>query len=302
MIEICMLGTGAMMPIPGRALSAGLLSIGGRQWLLDCGEGTQLAIRTCGWSMAKIDAICFSHYHADHVAGLPGLLLTMGTMGRTRPVQLIGPTGLREVVNGLRVIAPELAFELEFCEIEGETYATEMGGARLRAFRQSHLMPCYGYVLELERAGKFDVARAQALNIPLRCWNALQRGQSVAVGGQTITPDKVLGPARKGLKLAYCTDTRPVEAIVQYAKDADLLICEGTYGDGALAEKASQYGHMTFEQAATLAKQANVRSLLLTHFSPAMPNPEDFLPQARRIFEHTDVAHDGIKRTLRFEQ
>ncbi|MEA4897988.1 ribonuclease Z [Bacillota bacterium Meth-B3] len=301
MLEICVLGTGAMMPLPERRLAALAVRLDGRLMLIDCGEGTQLAVRASGWSFKRIDAICLTHFHADHVAGLPGLLLTMGASGRTDPVRVIGPRGLNQVVAGLRVIAPELPFALELEEMDAPVFEAAFGTARLTGFALEHVIPCYGYALELGRPGRFDPARARALGVPVTSWKQLQAGHSVEVAGRAYAPDMVLGPARRGLKLAYCTDTRPTPSIIEYARDADLLICEGTYADPDKADKAAQYGHMTFADAANLAARARAKGLLLTHFSPAIADPHSDLPAARAIFERTEAARDGRHLVLRFE-
>lgn len=302
MLEVCFLGTGAMMPLPGRNLAALLVRRKGRLLLIDCGEGTQVAVRQSGWSLARIDAICLTHFHADHVAGLPGLLLTMGTCGRQAPVTILGPAGLEAVVACLRVIAPELAFPLRFEEMGETTHETTFEDVKLTAFALGHVIPCYGYAFSLSRPGKFDVARARALAIPVTHWQALQQGQTVTVDGRAIAPDRVMGAPRKGLKLVYCTDTRALDSIPQHAQGADLLICEGTYGELEKAEKANRHGHMTFAQAAGMATQAQVGQLLLTHFSPAMEDPAAYLPIAQGVFPQTQVATDLSFVTLRFEE
>ena len=161
MIDICLLGSGGMMPLPYRWLTSLMVRYNGSSLLIDCGEGTQIALKEKGWSFKPIDVICFTHFHGDHISGLPGLLLTMGNAERREPLTLIGPKGLERVVNALRVIAPELPFELRFLEIQGSEQEFILNGYRLKAFRVNHNVPCYGYTLELDRAGRFDVNRAR---------------------------------------------------------------------------------------------------------------------------------------------
>lgn len=153
------LGCGGMMPLPRRWLTALMLRYNGSSILIDCGEGTQIAIKEKGWSFKPIDVICFTHYHGDHISGLPGLLLSMGNAERHEPLTLIGPKGLERVVNALRTIAPELPFEIYYKEIQGTEETFEMNGYRIRAFRVNHNVLCYGYTMEIDRAGKFDVER-----------------------------------------------------------------------------------------------------------------------------------------------
>ena len=160
MLDVCLLGTGGMMPLPYRWLTSLMIRYNGSSLLIDCGEGTQIAIKEKGWSFKPIDVICFTHYHGDHISGLPGMLLTMGNADRTEPLTLIGPKGLERVVGALRVIAPELPFQIIYQEITEREQTFEMNGYRLKAFRVNHNVPCYGYVLEVDRAGRFDVVRA----------------------------------------------------------------------------------------------------------------------------------------------
>ena len=300
MLDVCLLGTGGMMPLPKRWLTSLMMKYNGKSILIDCGEGTQVAMREKGWSAKPIDIICFTHYHADHVSGLPGLLLSMGNSERTEPLLMIGPKGLTRVVNALRVIAPELPFEIEYREITEEQESFDFEGFSIQAFRVNHSVTCYGYSLTVHRAGKFDKDRALAQNIPLRCWNPLQKGQTVTMDGKTYTPDMVMGGARKGLKVTYSTDTRPTKSIEENAVDSDLLILEGMYGDAEDFPKAKEKRHMTMQEAAQTAQKVRVPELWLTHYSPAMPRPELYQDEVKKIFENTIVARDGRSVELRF--
>ena len=259
MLDICLLGSGGMMPLPYRWLTALMVRYNGSSLLIDCGEGTQIAIKEKGWSFKPIDVICFTHYHGDHISGLPGLLLTMGNAERTEPLTLIGPKGLERVVNALRVIAPELPFPIIYKEINGNEETFELAdGYRLKAFRVNHGILCYGYTLELDRAGKFQLQKAMEQEIPKQYWSRLQKGETITDEQAVYTPDMVLGPPRKGIKLTYCTDTRPVPAIVENASGSDLFICEGMYGEKDKDAKAREHKHMTFYEAAKLARDAQV--------------------------------------------
>ncbi|MDO5338262.1 MAG: ribonuclease Z [Eubacteriales bacterium] len=303
MLDICLLGSGGMMPLPRRWLTALMTRYNGSSLLIDCGEGTQVAIKEKGWSFKPIDVICFTHYHGDHISGLPGLLLTMGNAERTEPLTLIGPKGLERVVNALRVIAPELPFPLRFIEITSPEQVLEIGGYRITAFRVNHNVICYGYCLEILRQGRFSPENARAEGIPLKFWNPLQKGQTIQdLDGKIYTPDMVLGPPRKGIKVTYTTDTRPVEAIVRHAQDSDLFVCEGMYGEKDKLEKAKEYKHMTFYEAAALAKEARVREMWLTHYSPSLIHPEEYLNEVRKIFPQTMLGKDGKSVELNFEE
>lgn len=302
MLDVCLLGSGGMMPLPYRWLTSLMTRFNGSQLLIDCGEGTQIALKEKGWSFKPIDVICFTHYHGDHISGLPGLLLTMGNADRKEPLTLIGPKGLERVVNSLRVIAPELPFEIKYIEITEPEQTFEMNGYRLKAFRVKHNVTCYGYTIEIDRAGKFDVTRAMEQGIPKEYWKRLQKGESLELEGRPLTPDMVLGPARKGIKLTYCTDTRPVDSIRENAKDSDLFICEGMYGEKEKAAKAVEYKHMTFYEAADLAKEANVKEMWLTHYSPSLTRPEMYMDEVRKIFPNAIAGKDRMTVELDFPE
>ena len=301
MLDVCLLGTGGMMPLPRRWLTALMTRYNGHSLLIDCGEGTQVAIKEKGWSFKPVDVICFTHYHGDHISGLPGLLLTMGNAERTEPLTLIGPKGLERVVNALRVIAPELPFELKFIEINGPEQVFEINGYRITAFKVNHNVLCYGYSLEILRQGKFSPERAREQGIPLRYWNPLQKGQTIEADGVTYTPDMVMGAPRKGIKLTYCTDTRPVQSIVDNAAGSDLFICEGMYGEKDKEAKAREYKHMTFYEAADIARKAEVKEMWLTHYSPSLVRPSDYVKNIKSVYSNVCAAKDGQSVTLTFE-
>ena len=302
MLDVCLLGCGGMMPLPYRWLTSLMVRFNGSSLLIDCGEGTQVAIREKGWSFKPIDTICFTHYHGDHIGGLPGLLLTMGNSDRTEPLTLIGPPGLEKVVNALRIIAPGLPFPILFREITEPEQTFELNGYRLKAFRVNHNVTCYGYTMEIDRAGKFDAQRAKDAEIPLKLWSRLQKGETITEDDRTFTPDMVMGPARKGLKLTYCTDTRPTESIVENARKSDLFICEGMYGDPGKIPDAKSKKHMMFQEAAKIAAQAEVEELWLTHYSPSLIRPEEFMKDVKAIFANSKAAKDGMTIELKFEE
>ena len=301
MLDICLLGTGGMMPLPGRWLTSLVMRYNGSQLLIDCGEGTQIAMKKAGISSKPVDIICLTHFHADHVSGLPGFLLSMGNAERTEPLTIIGPKGVEKVVNSLRIIAPELPFEINYIELTQPEEEICLNGYVISAYRVNHNILCYGYSVRIDRAGKFDADRAKSLNIPIKMWNLLQKGNIIEVDGNVYTPDMVMGPPRKGIKVTYCTDSRPTDIIAAYAKDADLFICEGMYGEADKLSKAREYKHMTMYEAAGLARDANATELWLTHYSPSMVHPEEFFDKVRAIFPAAVIAKDGRHTTLNFE-
>lgn len=302
MLDVCLLGSGGMMPLPYRWLTSLMLRYNGKSILIDCGEGTQIAMKEKGWSPKPIDVICFTHYHADHISGLPGLLLTMGNAERTEPITMIGPKGLMKVVGALRTIAPELPFEIRYIELSEQEENINICGCRIKAFRVNHNIICYGYSVEIDRTGRFQADKAKELGIPLKYWNRLQKGETIQEENVLYYPQMVLGPDRKGIKITYCTDTRPTESIVENAKNADLFICEGMYGEPEKAAKAREYKHMTFYEAADMAKRADVGELWLTHYSPSLVRPEEFMGKVKEIFQKAFPGKDGKSVELDFEE
>lgn len=297
MIDVCLLGCGGMLPLPERALTSLYVRYNGHSLLIDCGEGTQTAIRRAGLKFKPIDAILITHFHADHIAGLPGMLLTMGNDGRTAPVTIYGGEGLTEIVRALCVIAPEITFPVHVCELSGEYVRFQCIGLTVEAFGLEHRVPCYGYSFGLERKGKFDARRAKELGVPVSAWKLLQKG--VPAGG--FAPEDVMGAARKGIKFLYATDTRPVPAIEVLGKNADLMILEGIFGVAEKQARAEETCHMMMWEAAELAKQAQAKELWLTHFSPATYHPEEFADGLQTVFSNTVIGEDGLKKTLQFE-
>ena len=301
MIDLCTLGTGGTMPLPDRALASLYVRVGGRAVLVDCGEGTQIGIQRLSWGIQCIDAILLTHYHADHCSGLPGMLLAITKAGRTAPLHIYGPIGLERVVAGLRVIAPSLSCPIVLHEIIDDYSPFTAIGLTITPFPLRHEMPCIGYQFHLPRPALFDPIRARAQEIPQKFWSRLQKGETIEEEGRTLTPDMVLGPQRKGIKLTYTTDTRPTDSIRENAKDSDLFICEGMYGEKEKAAKAVEYKHMTFYEAAELAKEANVGEMWLTHYSPSLTKPEHYMNDVKKIFPRAKAGKDGMSVDLMFE-
>lgn len=302
MLDVCLLGTSGMMPLPRRALTALMTRFNGSSLLIDCGEGTQVSIREKGWSVNPIDTICFTHYHGDHISGLPGLLLSMGNAERKKPLTMIGPRGLSKVVSSLCIIAPGLPFDIDYIELDGQVQSIKVNGYNIEAFKVNHSVTCYGYNILIPRCGKFSVDRAKELGLPVTLWNPLQRGNTVEYEGKVYTPDMVLGESRKGIKLTYCTDTRPADIIADMAEGADLFICEGMYGEDDKLDKAVQNRHMTFFEAAELGKRAGVKEEWLTHFSPSVARPDIYMDEVRKIFPQVVAGKDRKSVTLDFEK
>ena len=312
MLDIFLLGTGGMMPLPGRWLSSMLLRHEGALALVDCGEGTQVPMKQAGWGFKAVDYIFFTHCHADHIAGLPGLALTIGNAGKETPLDLYGPPGLRRVAESLLVLCPDLPFDVRVAELpmsgEAAEEATAAGFPLFGSFMfgympADHGMPCVSYRFSVRRRGEFFPNRARALNIPVRHWRTLQLGVPVTLeDGREIEPGMVTGPERKGVSVCYCTDSRPTARMPEFFKNTDLLVCEGLYGDDAQQQNAAGKRHMVFGEAARLASEAGAGELWLTHYSPAMPNPHDYIEAATTRFANSICGRDLMAKTLSFRE
>lgn len=287
------------MPVPNRFLSSTLINYMGRKILIDCGEGTQVSMKILGTGFKAIDIICITHGHGDHIVGLPGLLATIGNSGRVDPLTIIGPVGIEEIIKGLRVIVPYLPYEIKIIENPRDTI-TLIENISISTLELDHSAPCLGYSFYIKRKPRFDLEAAMTNNVPKILWNKLQKGENIIHEGREYEPNMVLGKERRGIKFSLITDTRPMDEITDFIKESDLFICEGTYGEDRDIEKAIKNKHMTFSEAAELARKGKVKELLLTHFSPAMNNPQEFIENARRIFENTILGEDRITKTLAF--
>lgn len=311
MIDLTLLGCGGGMPMANRHLSSLCINFSGRKILIDVGEGTQVAIRKNKLGFKAIDIILITHVHGDHIVGLPGLLATIGNSGREELLTIIGPTGIKDVIKGLSVLFPYLPYELRIEENIKELGFTlsktnlnlsdiNKGEVILKTEELDHSAACLGYSLYFKRRRKFNLEKAIEMKVPKVLWSKLQKEEVVNFEGITYDSSMVLGDERKGIKLSYITDTRPNEKIINLIQDSDLFICEGTYGSDADIHKAIKNKHMTFKEAATLAKLGKVNELLLTHFSPAMIDPSEFIENATSIFTNTIIGEDGMEKSLKF--
>lgn len=307
MIDLTLLGCGGGMPMINRFLSAVLLSYKGRKILIDCGEGTQVSMRMVNAGFKTIDIICITHIHGDHIVGLPGLLGTIGNSGRTELLTIIGPEGITDTVNKLRVIANYLPYEINIIENPKESVIINNDyiswNAQISTLELDHSSPCIGYSFYFQRQQQFDVEKATKNNVPKTLWSRLQKNEkNIILDGIEYTSDMVLGKDRNGIKVSMITDTRPIEEIPDFIKGSDYFICEGTYGLNEDLPKAIKNKHMTFSEAAKLAKDGNAKNLLLTHFGTAMGEPEIYLNNAKEVFENTIIGYDRYNVTLNFQE
>jgi ribonuclease Z len=299
LLDVCLLGTGGMTPLPRRWLASLLVRFQGRLLLIDCGEGTQITLKSAGWGFKEISTILITHLHADHVAGLPGMLLSIGNAGRRDWLVMYGPRDLSRVMEGVRAIAPHLPFPIECRELQGGE-EMELGGLEAATLALEHGVPCLAYSLYVPRGRRFNPERATALGVPVHLWSRFQSGEQVTWNNRAVQPEEVLGEERRGIKLSYATDTRPVSDLPAFVDGSDLLICEGMYGSAEELSKAEEKGHMVFAEAAEIARAGRVRELWLTHYSPSLTDPEEWLGEATRIFPNTRAGYDRMTGTLSF--
>lgn len=295
------------MPIPERALTAAVLACAGRSILFDCGEGTQTAARKAGVSLMSADLIALTHYHGDHIFGLPGLLQTLGVQGRTEPLALLGPPDIQAELAPVLQLAGWTPFPVRLMEMPPEGLSMHAlhkawpAEAKLACFPTEHRVPSQCYVFTLGRPPVFLPEKAKALGVPVQYWKALQHGEAVDIPGREVRPQEVLGAPRRGLKFVFSGDTVPCEGLKIAARDADLLISEATYGENGQAQTAKEHGHMTFAQAAGLAAAAGAKRLWLAHYSQMVEDPEAYADNARQAFPGVVCGLDGMKTTLKFE-
>ncbi len=316
MIDVTLIGTAGAVPLPERALSSCVITLNGRSILLDCGEGTQTAAKKAGVNLMRTDVIALTHYHGDHVFGIPGLLQSLNLGERERPLYLVGPvrqggTLLQELAP-LLALAGNLDYEIRLMTIPdgGLELCKEIPEwpslARLYTFETDHRVTSCGYTFTLGRRGQFQPKKALAAGIPKQLWHMLQEGNEVtytdAEGNQkTAVPSDVLGKPRKGIKISFTGDTRICPSLEQAAKGADLFICDATYGSDENAETAKEYCHMTFSQAGRIASAGGAKRLWLTHFSQRMNDPEEYVDRAADAFPGAECGFDGKTISLDFD-
>ncbi len=299
-LEAFVLGSGGMMPLPQRSLTSVLVRREGELFLFDGGEGTQVSIRRLNLRWKKITAIFVSHMHADHVTGLPGILMLSSQVDREEPLYIFGPPRIAEYIEqSRRVLDMYINYEIIVREFTGPEVLWKGDGFSIRNFPLRHTKPCDGYALEEEsRPGAFHPERAMELGVPRGpMWSTLQGGSPVEIpGGATVRPEEVMGQARAGRKFSYVTDSLYFPEIAKEVSGSDLLICEGMF-ETALAESAAEKKHMTAEQAARVAREAGgVKKLGLIHYSPRYTERDlkRLQDEARAVFPETVLTKDRM--------
>lgn len=286
------------MPLPGRFLTSVLVRRDGDLFLFDAGEGTQVSMKMLNLRWKKISAIFISHMHADHVTGLPGILMLSSQVDRTEPLYIFGPQKLGEYIeSSRRILDMYINYEIRFIPAEtGIIYSGE--GFTVQAFPLQHTKPCFGYSLvEERRKGEFFPGKAEALGVPRgKLWGQLQSGESVTLeDGRVIESAMVMGESRDGRKLSYVTDSLYFPEIADYVHDSDLLFCEGMFEKG-LRDTAREKKHMTAYEAAVIARDSNSLKLCLQHYSPRYSDRELRVleKEAREIFPATVLTKDRM--------
>ncbi|WP_419743059.1 ribonuclease Z [Paraclostridium dentum] len=306
MVEITLLGCGGSMPVPNRYLSSLLMNYRGRKILIDCGEGTQVSMKIANCGFKTIDYICITHLHGDHIIGLPGILSTIGNCGRTEILTIIGPKGIKEIIEAFKLIVKELPYDINIIENPKEDILVSNNYINkdiiISTLEVEHSTPCIAYSFYVKRKAKFDMEKAMKNNVPKILWSKLQNGREIKLEGNIYTKDMVLGQPRKGIKVSFVTDTRPIKEIMDFVDNSDLLVCEGMYGDDCDLERAIKNKHMTFRESATIAKQSNVETMVLTHFSPIIKDPNMYIENAMEVFENTIIGTDRLKLNLLFKE
>lgn len=306
MVQVTLLGCGGGVPTPDRYLSSLLINYRGRKVLIDCGEGTQVSMKIINSGFKSIDYICITHIHGDHIIGLPGILSTIGNSGRTEPLTIIGPTGIKLAVEAFMIITGQLPYEVLIIENPKEDILIDNNyidnDIIISTLEVDHASPCIAYSFYIKRKAKFDIDKAIENNVPKLLWNKLQNGRNIKLDGKLYTKNMVMGEARKGIKISFVTDTRPIESIVDFVDNSDLLVCEGMYGEDNDLEKAIKNKHMTFKESASIAKDANVETLILTHFSPIVKDPNFYIENAIEVFENTIIGTDRMGLSLKFKE
>lgn len=304
MIDLTLLGCGGNVPMPNRFLSSLFINYKGRKMLIDCGEGTQVAMKKYNCGFKTIDLILITHLHGDHIIGLIGLLQTMGNSGKTDDLTIVGPVGITDAMNAIKVLVEYLPYRVYVIENPKEKFSLEhdiLKDIEISTIDLDHSTECIGYSLYFKRKAKFDREKALSNEVPQILWKKLQEQDSIIYDDKTYYSSMVLGDERRGIKLSFITDTRPTFEIPQFIYGSDLFICEGMYGDDLDISKAVKNKHMTFREAASLANAGNVDKLLLTHFSPSIEEPKDFAHNATNLFKDTTIGEDGLTLNLSYK-
>lgn len=304
MPEICLAGTGGMLPLKNRFLTGCFIEHNGKAVLIDCGEGMQVALAAADLKISRIEMLLITHIHADHVTGLPGLLLSMGNASRTEPLDIYFPESGEKIIRSLLNVCAGLPFDVILHRLpdkQGVSFTAEKIDPMMTvtSLPLNHSVNCLGYSLLFEKKPVFLPEKAKELDIPVQFWRVLHAGEKAVLDdGREISPEEVTGDKRSPIKITYVTDTLPTDRIKELAAASDLFICEGMYGDTEKRDSMKQKRHMLMQDACRLAAEADVKRLWLTHYSPAEKHPENYEKELKKLFEQVHISKDGDKLSL----
>lgn len=301
MLEVALLGTGGVMPLPHRYLTSLYMRYNSNKLLIDCGEATQVSLRTLDWGYKNLDVICITHYHGDHITGLPGILFNLQNLNRTQKLTIIGPTGLKKVIDSFYNLYGEIPYEIESIEVPMKKQTIKINEFNITAIPVEHKVDCLGYIVEVKRNARFNIEMATKNKVPRKYWKRLQNGEIINENNISYTQNMILGQSRKGIKISYITDTRPTKLIEKAIKKSDLFIAECMYIDNDKLDKVKKNKHMLGIEAAKLAQDSECRELWLTHFSPAIKEEDLHIEPILDIFKNATFGEDRKIKKLKFE-
>lgn len=295
MMDVFILGTSGTVPCEDRPYSSVLTRIEGECFLFDCGEGTQVGVQKTGVGFGNISNILISHLHTDHVMGLVGVLIAINAANRTKPVIITGPIGIINFVKSVRSMIGKLSFPIKFIELEKMTNKNYMvGKIQVNTTPASHSVPCFAYSVSLERRPMFLHEKAKALGIPMNMWSILSKGNDLEYNGVVYKHTDFESEARKGLKMSYVTDTRPLKSLREFVKGSDVAVIEGMYKDDEMRAEAISKKHMIWRESYSLVENNNVGQTIFTHFSPSEHYSYDVIKEVNKKYKGVQIGMPGL--------
>lgn len=295
MMDVFILGTSGTVPCEDRPYSSALTRIEGECFLFDCGEGTQVGVQKTGVGFSNISNILISHLHADHVMGLVGVLIAIGAAKRTKPVIITGPVGIANFVKSMRSMIGKLSYPIKFIELEKGTNKNYMvGKVRVETTSAMHSVPCFAYSVNLERRPKFKSEKAKTMGIPMQMWSVLSKGNDLEYNGVLYRHTDFEEGARKGLKMSYVTDTRPLQSLRTFVSGSDVAVIEGMYKDDFMYHEAVAKKHMIWKESYSLVSENNVAQTIFTHFSPSEHYSYDDVMEVCNKYKGVQIGMPGL--------
>lgn len=301
-----MLGTGGTYPLTTRALASVFIRVAGVGILIDCGEATQIEMQKYGVGFTSIDYILITHMHADHVSGLLGMMLAIKQAQRTKPITIVGPVGIKKYVETFLMITSKFGYPVNFIELHknSENLNVRTGLKKeviIKSIPALHSRPCFAYSIDLERKPKFIREKVEQEGIPVMYWKALSQGQNIVFNNKIYKGSDFIEGPRKGLKISYITDTRPLKHFRDFIKGSDIAVIEGMYRDNAFQDKANSEKHMTWDESVSLAKNNSIGEVILTHYSPSLQIEPTDAALLKSKLSNATLGRDGLYRHLKYE-